>query len=202
MKFVLASQNVHKQRELQAVLAPYGVELLLQRDLGVQIDVDETGATFAENARLKADAVLHATGLAAIADDSGLMVDALGGAPGVYSARYGAPACKTDADRNEKLLAALQGVPDEARTARFVCALCCALPDGRRIEAEGACPGVITRALRGDAGFGYDPLFYIPSQGKTFAQLDAATKNALSHRGRAIQEFMKQLQKELPYADK
>ena len=127
---------------------------------------------------------------------------ALGGAPGVYSARYGAPACKTDADRNEKLLAALQGVPDEARTARFVCALCCALPDGRRIEAEGTCPGVITRALRGDAGFGYDPLFYIPSQGKTFAQLDAATKNALSHRGRAIQEFMKQLQKELPYADK
>ena len=141
MKFVLASQNVHKQRELQAVLAPYGVELLLQRDLGVPIDVDETGATFAENARLKADAALRATGLAAIADDSGLMVDALGGAPGVYSARYGAPACKTDADRNEKLLAALQGVPDEARTARFVCALCCALPDGRRIEAVGTCPG-------------------------------------------------------------
>ena len=202
MKFILASQNRHKLVEMQNILSAHGVEVVLQGDLGLHVEVEETGSSFAENAMLKAKAVMEASGLPAIADDSGVCVDALNGAPGIYSARYGAPACKTDADRNEKLLAALQGVPDEARTARFVCALCCALPDGRRIEAAGTCPGVITRALRGEAGFGYDPLFYIPSQGKTFAQLDAATKNALSHRGRAIQEFMKQLQKELPYADK
>ena len=186
MKFVLASQNVHKQRELQAVLAPYGVELLLQRDLGVPIDVDETGATFAENARLKADAALRATGLAAIADDSGLMVDALGGAPGVYSARYAGPDA-TDAQRMDKLLHELDGVPAEQRTARFVSAICVVYPDGERMDVEGVCEGSVAFAPRGHDGFGYDPIFLVGE--KTYAELTPAEKDAVSHRGKALREL-------------
>lgn len=202
MKFVLASQNKHKQKELQTILQPYGITLLLQSELGIQVNVEETGQTFAQNARLKAETVMQATGLPAIADDSGLLVDALNGAPGIYSARYGAPDCKTDADRNLFLLKNLQDVPDAARTARFCCVLCCIFPDGRCVTGEGVCEGCITHELVGNQGFGYDPLFYIPAMGMTFAQLDQAKKNVCSHRGRAIQDFMSKLQKELYYADK
>lgn len=197
MKFVLASKNKHKLAELQAILDPYGIEVVLQSELGLDLDVEENGTTFLENARLKADAVMRAAGLPAIADDSGLVVDALDGAPGVYSARYGGEACQGDTDRNTLLLENLREIPEPERTARFVCCICCRFPDGREIIGEGTCEGVITRKPAGEQGFGYDPIFYVPSEGCTFAQIPEERKNSLSHRGRAIQDFYAKLQKEI-----
>ena len=202
MKICAATGNAGKLRELRRILEAQGHEVVSQKELGITIEPDETGTTFEENALIKAETICKASGLPTIADDSGLCVDALEGAPGVYSARYAGHHGDDDAN-NAKLLQEMADVPAERRGAKFVSAVCFMLPDGRALEVEGECPGRIAFSLQnGDYGFGYDPLFYIPSQGKTFAQLDAATKNALSHRGRAIQEFMKQLQKELPYADK
>lgn len=197
MRFVLASKNKHKQRELQQILAPYNIELVLQSELGIALEVAETGTTFLENARLKAVAVMQATGLPAIADDSGLVVDALDGAPGVYSARYGGDACRTDTDRNALLLKNLQGIAPEKRTARFVCCIFCQFPDGRTVTGQGTCEGLITTEPAGEQGFGYDPVFYVPSEGCTFAQIPAERKNTLSHRGRAIQDFYANVQKEI-----
>ena len=197
MKFVLASKNNHKQRELQQILAPYGIELLLQSELGLELEVEETGKTFAENAYIKARTVMEAAGLPTIADDSGLVVDALHGAPGVYSARYGSPECKTDRDRNELLLRQMQGVAPAQRTARFVCCICCLFPDGRQVLGQGNCAGLIADRLAGEQGFGYDPLFYVPEEKLTFAQIGAERKNELSHRGRAIRDFIGNLQKEI-----
>lgn len=187
MKVVLASQNRHKLEEMQNILGALGMEVMLERDAGVDVEVEETGTTFAENSLLKAHAVFDATGLATVADDSGLMVDALGGAPGVYSARYGG--LHTDAERIALLLENMKDVPEEARTAQFVCAVTCLLPDGRKIAVQGVCPGVILRAPRGEGGFGYDPVFYLPEFGKTFAELAGEEKNRISHRGRALREF-------------
>lgn len=189
MKVVLASQNRHKLTEIQAILAKYDMELVLQSDLGVRIDVEENGSSFEENSELKARAVMEATGLPAIADDSGLCVDVLGGAPGIYSARYGAPACVTDRDRLNHLLEELRGVRSEERTARFVCVITLLYPDGRKLAARGICEGMITFEPRGDDGFGYDPVFYIPSMGCTFAQMGADRKNAISHRANALQRL-------------
>ena len=189
MKVVLASQNRHKLTEIQAILAKYDMELVLQSDLGVRIDVEENGSSFEENSELKARAVMEATGLPAIADDSGLCVDVLGGAPGIYSARYGAPACVTDRDRLNHLLEELRGVRSEERTARFVCVITLLYPDGRKLTARGICEGMITFEPRGDDGFGYDPVFYIPSMGCTFAQMGADRKNAISHRANALQRL-------------
>lgn len=197
MKFVLASKNKHKQAELQTILAPYDIELVLQSELGLDLEVEENGTTFLDNARLKAEAVMRASGLPAIADDSGLVVDALDGAPGVYSARYGGDGCKTDTDRNALLLHNLQGIPTDARTARFVCCICCRFPDGREVIGQGSCEGRITEAPAGEQGFGYDPIFYVPSEGCTFAQIPADRKNSLSHRGRAIEDFYANVQKEI-----
>ena len=197
MKFVLASKNKHKQAELQTILAPYGIELVLQSELGLDLEVEENGATFLDNARLKAEAVMRASGLPAIADDSGLAVDALQGAPGVYSARYGGEACRNDSDRNALLLENLRQVPETERTARFICCICCRFPDGREVIGQGSCEGLITFAPAGEQGFGYDPIFYVPSEGCTFAQIPAERKNSLSHRGRAIQDFYAKLQKEI-----
>ena len=187
MKLVLASQNRGKLREMEAILSRYGIEVCLQSDLGVQVDVEETGATFEENSRLKAQAVFEATGLAAIADDSGLEVDALGGAPGVYSARYGGDACADDEARNDLLLRNLEGV--ENRTARFVSAITCVMPDGCVLTARGECEGVILHERMGTGGFGYDPLFYVPEEGESFASLPAERKNRISHRARALERF-------------
>ena len=187
MKVVLASQNRHKLEEMQNILGALGMEVMLERDAGVDMEVEETGTTFAENSLLKAQAVFDATGLATVADDSGLMVDALDGAPGVYSARYGG--LHTDAERIALLLENRKDVPDEKRTAQFVCAVTCLLPDGRKIAVQGVCPGVILRAPRGEGGFGYDPVFYLPEFGKTFAELAGEEKNRISHRGRALREF-------------
>lgn len=188
MKLVLASKNPHKLLEMQTILGQLGLEVVLERDVGVDVDVEETGTTFEENALLKARAVMEASGMAAIADDSGLMVDALNGEPGVYSARYGG--LDTDRARTALLLHNLEGVPEERRTARFVSAIACVLPDGRVVTARGVCEGRILFETRGSNGFGYDPVFYVPQLGKTFAEAGGSEKNAVSHRGNALKEFL------------
>lgn len=188
MTMVIATGNPHKVAEFARMLRPLGVRVLSQREAGAQVDVEETGETFEENAHLKALAVSRAAGLPALGDDSGLCVDALDGAPGIFSARYAGPDA-TDADRIAKLLGELRGVPAQRRTARFVCAICCVLPDGREITARGECEGSIALAPSGRDGFGYDPVFVEKATGRTFAQLSAAEKDRLSHRGRALRAF-------------
>lgn len=187
MKFVIATHNQHKLQELQRILAPLGIEAITA-DLS---EVEETGTTFAENAFLKAQSACREMGLPAVADDSGLEVEALDGRPGVYSARY-AGENATDAQRMEKLLGELEGVPAEKRGARFVSAVCCVFPDGERIQVEGECPGAIAFAPAGEDGFGYDPVFLCGE--KTFAQMTAAEKDAVSHRGKALEKFSQALE--------
>ncbi|MFR4595519.1 MAG: XTP/dITP diphosphatase [Oscillospiraceae bacterium] len=192
MKVILASKNPHKLTELSAILSQHGFEIALESEYGLDIDVDETGTTFEENSLLKAEAVMKASGLPVLADDSGLMVDALDGAPGVYSARYGHKS--SDGERTAFLLENMKDVPDEKRTAKFVCVITCLWPDGRKIVARGECPGVITREVHGENGFGYDPVFYLPELGMTYAELPSEQKNAISHRARALQEFCRKYQ--------
>ena len=187
MKVILASKNQHKLTELSAILSQLGFEIALESEYGLDIDVEETGTTFEENSFLKADAVMKASGLPVLADDSGLMVDALDGAPGVYSARYGHKA--SDKERTAYLLENMKDVPEERRGAKFVCVITCLFPDGRKIVARGECPGVIARAPHGENGFGYDPVFYLPELGMTYAELPSEQKNAISHRARALQDF-------------
>ena len=186
MKFVLASQNKHKLTEMQSILSAHGVEVVLQSDMGLHVDVEETGETFAENAMLKAQAVMKASGLPAIADDSGVCVDALNGAPGVYSARYGGPELD-DAGRYRLLLSNMHGA--KTRAAHFTSAIACVFPNGDTLEAQGICPGTIAFAPQGDGGFGYDPVFFLPELRKTYAQLTPEEKAAVSHRGKALEVF-------------
>ena len=186
MKFVLASQNKHKLTEMQSILSAHGVEVVLQSDIGLHVDVEETGETFAENAMLKAQAVMKASGLPAIADDSGVCVDALNGAPGVYSARYGGPELD-DAGRYRLLLSNMHGA--KTRAAHFTSAIACVFPNGDTLEAQGICPGTIAFAPQGDGGFGYDPVFFLPELRKTYAQLTPEEKAAVSHRGKALEIF-------------
>ena len=192
MKVILASKNPHKLTELSAILSQHGFEIALESEYGLDIDVDETGTTFEENSLLKAEAVMKASGLPVLADDSGLMVDALNGAPGVYSARYGHKS--SDGERTEFLLENMKDVPDGKRTAKFVCVITCLWPDGRKIVARGECPGVITREVHGENGFGYDPVFYLPELGMTYAELPSEQKNAISHRACALQDFCRKYQ--------
>ena len=192
MKVILASKNPHKLTELSAILSQHGFEIALESEYGLDIDVDETGTTFEENSLLKAEAVMKASGLPVLADDSGLMVDALDGAPGVYSARYGHKS--SDGERTAFLLENMKDVPDEKRTAKFVCVITCLWPDGRKIVARGECPGVITHEVHGENGFGYDPVFYLPELGMTYAELPSEQKNAISHRARALQDFCRKYQ--------
>ena len=194
MKFILASQNQHKLVEMQNILSAHGVEVVLQSELGLHVEVEETGTTFAENAMLKAKAVMAASGLPAIADDSGVCVDALSGAPGVYSARYGGPELD-DVGRYRLLLENMRGARD--RTAHFTSAIACAFPNGDTIEAEGICPGMIAYAPQGDGGFGYDPVFFLPQLRKTYAQLTPEEKAAVSHRGKALEVFDQKLREYL-----
>lgn len=192
MKIVLASRNKHKIVELQTLLGQYvdGVEILSLDDIGFFDDIDENGETFAENALIKAEAVAR-RGYIGVGDDSGLSVRALGGAPGIYSARY-AGEHGNDQKNNEKLLEELSGVTD--RYAEFVCAIACVFPDGREnICVEGRCEGEILHSPDGEGGFGYDPLFYSVKGGKSFAALSADEKNSVSHRGIAIGLFAKAL---------
>ncbi len=186
MKFVLASQNKHKLVEMQSILSAHGVEVVLESDVGLHVDVEETGESFAENAMLKAKAVMEASGLPAIADDSGVCVDALNGGPGIYSARYGGPELD-DAGRYRLLLENMRGA--KTRAAHFTSAIACIFPNGDTIEAEGICPGTIAFAPQGDGGFGYDPVFFLPELRKTYAQLTAEEKAAVSHRGKALEIF-------------
>ena len=190
MKFVLATHNPNKIREMGAILGQFGVEVVSPKDLGITVDVEETGSTFAENAMLKAKAICELAKLPAIADDSGLCVDALNGAPGVYSARYGGPELD-DTGRYRLLLENLRG--QTPRTAKFVSVITCCFPNGDVITARGECPGTIAFAPMGEGGFGYDPVFFIPGLKKTFAQLSAQEKNAISHRGRALALFQQKL---------
>ena len=200
MKVVLASKNAHKLVEIKQITDQFGFELVLQSELGVDIDVEETGTTFEENSLLKARAVMEATGLPALADDSGIAVDALNGEPGVYSARYGFDDTLDDRGRMMLLLKNTEHVPDGQRQAKFVCVISFITPDGKIIQARGEIRGELTRQPRGENGFGYDPIFYYPPFGKTTAELPAEQKNAVSHRGNALRIFYKKL-KEEGYAD-
>ncbi|HEX2986044.1 MAG TPA: RdgB/HAM1 family non-canonical purine NTP pyrophosphatase [Caproiciproducens sp.] len=180
--FVIATHNPGKLKELQRILKPLHIDAVT-----AQLDeVEETGTTFAENAFLKADAACRQTGLPAVADDSGLMVDALDGAPGVYSARYAGEGA-SDRDRIQKLLYHLQDVPQEKRTARFVSAICCVYPNGERIDVQGECPGFIAFEPHGNGGFGYDPIFLV--NGISFGELGAQEKDRISHRGIALRKL-------------
>lgn len=201
MKVVLASKNAHKLVEIKQITDQFGFELVLQSELGVDIDVEETGTTFEENSLLKARAVMEATGLPALADDSGIAVDALNGEPGVYSARYGFDDTLDDRGRMMLLLKNTEHVPDGQRQAKFVCVISFITPDGKIIQARGEIHGELTRQPRGENGFGYDPVFYYPPFGKTTAELPAEQKNAVSHRGNALRIFYEKL-KEEGYADK
>ena len=191
MRFVLATHNPGKLREMGEILKDFGIEVVSPKDLGITVDVEETGSTFAENAMLKAKAICKAADLPAIADDSGLCVDALGGAPGVYSARYGGQGLD-DRARYMLLLSSLRGAP--TRAAHFACAVACAFPNGDTLTAEGRCDGSIAYAPLGEGGFGYDPVFLLPGTGKTFGQLTQEEKSAVSHRGRALREFSEKLE--------
>ena len=191
MKFVLATHNPGKLREMSDILSHLGVEVVSPADVGVTVEVEETGTTFAENAMLKAKAICAASGLPAIADDSGLCVDALNGGPGVYSARYGGEGLD-DRGRYMLLLNSMRG--QTTRAAHFSCAIACAFPNGDTLTAEGRCDGAIAFAPLGEGGFGYDPVFLVPEKGKTFGQLTAEEKSQISHRGKALREFSTQLE--------
>jgi len=190
---VMATRNPGKIRELREILKDLRVALLSLADFPHLPEIPEEGATFAENAAIKAQAVARLTGHTALADDSGLAVDALGGAPGVFSARYAqdrtSPAPPTDADNWRKLLEELKGVPWDERGARFVCEIALARPDGSLIKARGECAGVIALEPRGEMGFGYDPVFWVPQYSATMAELAPEIKNRISHRARALAAF-------------
>ena len=189
-KFVLASHNPGKIREMSAILSQFGVEVVTPKELGITVDVEETGTTFAENAMLKAKAICKESGLPVIADDSGLCVNALNGGPGVYSARYGGEGLD-DVQRYQLLLANMRG--QTTRAAHFACAIACAFPNGDELTAEGKCHGTIAFAPMGEGGFGYDPVFFVPEKAKTFGQLTAEEKSEISHRGKALAIFAEKL---------
>ena len=188
--FVIATHNKNKLKELERILLPLNITPVTAK----LAEVEETGKTFAENAFLKAEAACQQTGMPAIADDSGLMVDALGGAPGIYSARYAGEGA-SDLDRINKLLRELKNVPKEKRTAKFVCSVCCVYPDGRKIVSQGECNGEIAYKPQGESGFGYDPVFLV--NGKSFAQLPKEEKDLISHRGRALRKFAAELKQQM-----
>ena len=190
MRFVLATHNPGKLREMGEILRDLGVEVVSPAALGIPVDVEETGTTFLENALLKAKAICRAANLPAIADDSGLCVDALNGAPGVYSARYGGEGLD-DKGRYQLLLSSMRG--QTTRAAHFTCSIACAFPNGDTLTAEGQVQGTIAFAPMGEGGFGYDPVFFYPPLAKTFGQLTAEEKSAISHRGKALKDFSAKL---------
>lgn len=191
MKLVLASKNKKKLVEMNEILSHLGIEVCSEAEAGVDVDVEETGTTFEENSLLKAKAVMEASDLPAIADDSGLCVDALGGAPGVYSARYGGEGLD-DVQRYQLLLENMKG--QMPRTARFVSVITCCFPNGDVLSARGECEGTVAFAPMGEGGFGYDPIFFVPGLKKTFSQLTPEEKNAISHRGKALEAFQVKLE--------
>lgn len=189
MKIIIATHNKHKLQEMSRILSPMGYEVVTDRDLGIELtDAEENGETFLDNARIKAESGCRESGLPCIADDSGLCVDVLGGAPGVFSARYSGVHGDDDGN-NRKLLKELEGVPTEKRTAHFACAICVSFPDGSEITATGKCEGYIGYEKKGENGFGYDPLFMVGE--RSLAEMTAEEKDAISHRGNALKELQK-----------
>lgn len=197
MNILLASGNPGKAREVRAALAGLPVRVLTPEEAGAALEVEETGSTYAENALLKAWAACRAGGLPSLADDSGIEVDALPGELGVRSARFGGEGLD-DSGRNRLLVQRMEGVEEARRGARFVCVLAFVRPDGGFSLFEGDLPGRVLETPRGEGGFGYDPLLYLPSRGCTVAELDVETKNRISHRGKALAAFREWLAKELP----
>jgi XTP/dITP diphosphohydrolase len=193
---VIATRNQGKLHEFRALLEPTGLKILGLTDLGIAVEIEETGNSFAENARLKARGYSKETALPVLADDSGLEVFALDGRPGIASARYAGPGA-SDADRIRKLLAELDA-KGSGRTARFVCALACAQNGNLLLESEGECRGEIAKAPRGAHGFGYDPIFWLPDLAQTFAELDPIEKNQRSHRANAIRALLKKRRPPVP----
>ena len=197
MKFIIATNNKKKLREMGAILEKFGVEAVSLSEAGIESDVEETGVTFEENSRLKAVAAMQVSGLPAIADDSGLEVDALGGEPGVYSARYGGDKCADDTERYLYLLDNMKNIPDGERSARFVSVITCVFPDGRELCARGEIEGEILREAKGEGGFGYDPVFFVREEGMTTAEMSQERKNEISHRAKSLKIMAEKLEKVL-----
>lgn len=197
MEFIIATNNKKKLREMGAILEKLGVRALSLAEAGIESDAEETGTTFEENSRIKALAAMRVAKLPAIADDSGLEVDALGGDPGVYSARYGGDKCRDDVERYEYLLENMKNVPDGERQARFVSVITCVFPDGREISARGEIEGEILREPHGEGGFGYDPIFFVPDEGMTTAEMTQERKNEISHRAKSLRIMAEKLEEVL-----
>lgn len=195
-RFIAATKNKGKIKEIKEILVDFPYDVISMGDAGINIDIDENGSSFEENALIKAREVSRLTGEITMADDSGLVVDYLNGAPGIYSSRF-AGVGATDEDNNRKLLKLLTGVPHEKRTARFVCAVAVVFPDGRYFTVRGTCEGYIGEKPEGSNGFGYDPLFYVPEYGMTVAQMDSGLKNEISHRGKALRLMVDKLKEHI-----
>lgn len=190
-RMIFATGNQGKMKEIKMILEGLGVPVVSMKEAGIAADIEENGSTFEENAIIKAKAIMELTGEPVLADDSGLEIDYLKGAPGIYSARYMGEDTSYDI-KNGAILSQLEGIPDEKRTARFVCVIACALPDGSILTSKGTMEGIIGHEIRGNNGFGYDPIFYLPDCGCTSAELSPDQKNDLSHRGKALR-VMKEL---------
>lgn len=193
-RIIFATGNAGKMKEIKSILADLGAEILSMKEAGVDIAIEENGSTYEENALIKARAVAAVTGDIVLADDSGLEIDYLNKEPGVFSARYLGEDTPYSV-KNANLIGRLEGVPEEKRTARFVCAIAAVLPDGRELTTRAAIEGRIDYEEKGEGGFGYDPIFYVPELGKTTAELTEAEKNQVSHRGKALQLMKEELRK-------
>lgn len=199
-RLLAATGNAHKIEEMQAILRGLDITLIPMKEAGISPEIIEDGETFAENALIKARAVCAASGEPALADDSGLVVDALGGKPGVYSSRWMGEDTSYHV-KNAELIRLLQGVPDEKRTARFACVMACVFPDGDELTAEGFFEGRIGYEERGENGFGYDPVFFVPEKGCYSAELAPEEKNAISHRGKALRRMYELLEEKMAHED-
>lgn len=193
-KFIVATKNKGKLREIKEILKNFPYEVLSMEEVGISKDIEESGKTYEENALIKAREVHNITGEIVMADDSGLEVDFLDGAPGIYSSRFAGEGA-SDEDRINKLLGLLEGVPFEKRTARFVCAIAVVFPKGKHFTVRGVCEGYISTKTEGEKGFGYDPVFYLPDYGMTIAQMEPDEKNKVSHRSRALKLMVEELNK-------
>lgn len=196
MKVIFATGNENKLREIRQITADMDIEIVSMKDAGVYVDVEETGTTFEENAYLKASAIAKKSGLPTLADDSGLEIDYLGKEPGIYSSRYMGEDTPYPV-KNAELLRRMEGVPDEKRTARFVCAICYVRPDGLSETVRATMEGRVAYEIAGENGFGYDPIFFLPERGCTSAELSPEAKNEISHRGKALRMMRDILMKEV-----
>lgn len=192
IRIIFATGNEGKIREIHKILGDAGIKVVTMKEAGIDVPIEENGSTFLENALIKARTIASASGEITMSDDSGLVVDALGGEPGIYSARWLGEDTSYHI-KNTEILRRLEGVPDEKRSARFICACACVFPDGRELTAEGVFEGRIGYEEKGENGFGYDPIFYVPSEGKYSAELTPEQKNAMSHRGQALRSMKEQL---------